>query len=56
MTTDGKVQGGLSLVGRLGDSYVLWDRARKLAILVPVDDVAQLEIAPKTMLPAKAVQ
>lgn len=56
VTTDGKVQGGLNLVGRLGDSYVLWDRARKLAILVPVDDVGRLEIARGSLLPAKAVQ
>ncbi len=53
VTFDGKVQGGLSLVGRLGDSYVLWDPAQKLAILVSVDDVGRLEIARKPVLPTK---
>lgn len=53
VTADGKVQGGLSLAGRLGDSYVLWDPTRNFAILVPVDDVGRLEIARKPVLSTK---
>ncbi len=56
MTADGKVQGGLSLAGRLGDSYVLWDPAKNIAILVPVDDVGRLEIARKPAPRAKVDQ
>ena len=33
VTIDENVQGGLGLVGRLGDSYVLWDPVRKLQFL-----------------------
>ncbi|HHA2536648.1 TPA: hypothetical protein ACOEBE_004340 [Stenotrophomonas maltophilia] len=40
--------GTLGLVGRLGDSYVLWDPVQKAAVLVPVDNVSRLEIAQKT--------
>lgn len=55
-TADGKVQGGLSLVGRLGDSYVLWDSVQKLAVLVPADDVSRMEIARGSLPPVKSVQ
>lgn len=53
---DERAQGSLSLVGRLGDSYVLWDPSRKAAILVPVSDVSRLVIAQKNVLPAKPAQ
>jgi len=56
VTIDEKVQGSLGLVGRLGDSYVLWDPSRKAAILVPVSDVSRLEIVRKAVLPSKPVQ
>ncbi|HFT6995055.1 TPA: hypothetical protein ACGRQA_004428 [Stenotrophomonas maltophilia] len=56
VTIDERVQGSLSLVGRLGDSYVLWDMARKTAVLVPAGDVSRLEIARKPVLPAKSAQ
>ncbi|WP_241900280.1 hypothetical protein, partial [Stenotrophomonas maltophilia] len=56
VTIDEKVQGRLGLVGRLGDSYVLWDPVHKAAVLVPVDNVSRLEIAQKPVLPAKSVQ
>ncbi len=56
VTIDGKVQGGLGLAGRLGDSYVLWDPSRKVAILVPVSDVSRLEIVRKAVLPSNSVQ
>ncbi|MFD0131917.1 hypothetical protein ACFVHT_23650, partial [Bacillus subtilis] len=56
VTVDGKTQGGISLVGRLGDSYVLWDPAQKLALLVPVGDVGRLEIGREAASPAKAIQ
>ncbi|WMJ69188.1 hypothetical protein [Stenotrophomonas sp. 24(2023)] len=45
MSISGETLGGVNLVGRLGDSYVLWDPARKTTILVPVADVRKLEIA-----------
>ncbi|MDH2155865.1 hypothetical protein [Stenotrophomonas sp. GD03657] len=56
VTIDEKVQGSLGLVGRLGDSYVLWDPVQKAAVLVPVDDVSSLEIAQKPVRPAKPVE
>ncbi|MNC36117.1 hypothetical protein D3C75_846260 [compost metagenome] len=56
VTVDGKVQGGLSLIGRLGDSYALWDPARKAAVLVPVGDVGRLEIARKGVMPVPAAK
>jgi len=56
VTVDGKVQGGLGMVGRLGDSYALWDPAQKRAILLPVDDVSRLEIERASASAAKSVQ
>lgn len=56
VTIDERVQGSLGLVGRLGDSYVLWDPSRKAAILVPVSDLSRLEIVRKAVLPSKSVQ
>ncbi|MFL0336553.1 hypothetical protein [Stenotrophomonas maltophilia] len=56
VTIDERVQGGLNLVGRLGDSYVLWDPVQKVAVLVSVDDVSRLEIGRKPVLSAKSVQ
>lgn len=50
VTVDGNVQGGLSLIGRLGDSYALWDPARKAAVLVPVGDVGRLEVVRKGVI------
>lgn len=37
----------LNLVGRLGDTYALWDPARKTIVLVPAGDVRKLEAARK---------
>jgi len=54
VTVDGKVQSGLSLIGRLGDSYALWDPARKAAVLVRVGDVGRMEIVRKGVMPAPA--
>ncbi|WP_258391326.1 hypothetical protein [Stenotrophomonas maltophilia] len=56
VTVDGKVQGDLSLIGRLGDSYALWDPARKATVLVPVGDVGRLEILRKGVIPVPAAQ
>lgn len=56
VTIDEGVQGSLSLVGRLGDSYVLWEPIQKATVLVPVGDVRRLVIAQKNVLPAKSVQ
>ncbi|MBK0026234.1 hypothetical protein IAE57_08655 [Stenotrophomonas sp. S48] len=53
---DGRVQGGFTLVGRLGDSYVLWDPARKSAILLPVDGVSRLESARLPRPPTNSTQ
>ncbi|MBO1750049.1 hypothetical protein [Stenotrophomonas indicatrix] len=54
VTVDGKMEGGLSLIGRLGDSYALWDPARKATVLVPVGDVGRMEIVRKGVMPAPA--
>lgn len=56
VTVDGKAKGGLSLVGRLGDSYVLWDPVRKSAILLPVDGVSRLEVVRVALAPTKSSQ
>lgn len=56
VTVDGTVQGGLSLIGRLGDSYALWDPARKAAVLVPVGDVGRMEIVRKGVMPVPAAK
>ncbi|TPD99234.1 hypothetical protein FJP65_04205 [Stenotrophomonas maltophilia] len=56
VTVDGQVQGGLSLIGRLGDSYALWDPMRKAAVLVPVGDVGRLEIVRKGVTPVPAAK
>lgn len=56
VTVDGKVQDGLSLIGRLGDSYAMWDPARKAAVLVPVGDVGRLEIVRKGVIAVPATQ
>lgn len=44
---DGQLQSGLNLIGRLGDSYALWDQARRAAVLVPVGEVGRMEIIRK---------
>ena len=56
VTADGKVQGGLSLAGRLVASHVQWDPAKKLAVLLPVAGVSRMEIVNGSMVPAKSVQ
>jgi len=38
---------GLNLIGRLGDTYALWDPSRKTTILLPADDLKKLEILKK---------
>ncbi|MFG3450236.1 hypothetical protein ACGFZ3_16835 [Stenotrophomonas sp. NPDC047960] len=35
---------GLSLIGRLGDSYAFWDKARKATLLLPASELRSLEI------------
>lgn len=44
---DDQVLGGLNLIGRLGDSYALWDQAKRTAVLVPVGEVGRMEIVRK---------
>lgn len=55
VTIGERAQDNLSLVGRLGDSYVLWEPVQKATVLVPVGDVRRLVIAQKPVLPAKSV-
>lgn len=38
---------GLNLIGRLGDTYALWDPSRKTTVLLPADDLKKLEIVQK---------
>lgn len=47
LSLEGETQRDLTLIGRLGDSYVLWNLARRSAVLVPVGDVKRLELARK---------
>lgn len=35
---------GVSLIGRLGDSYAFWDKARKATLLLPASELRSLEI------------
>lgn len=35
---------GLSLIGRLGDTYAFWDRARKTTLLLQASDLKSLEL------------
>lgn len=44
---DSETLNGLNLVGRLGDTYALWDQSRKTTILLPAEDVKKLEILKK---------
>jgi hypothetical protein len=44
---DSETLNGLNLVGRLGDTYALWDQSRKTTILLPAEDVKKLEILQK---------
>lgn len=53
LTVEGDVLRGMTLVGRLGDSYALWDSGRKAAVLVPVSAVTRLEIIRKAALRAR---
>jgi hypothetical protein len=53
LTVEGDVLRGMALVGRLGDSYALWDSGRKAAALVPVSAVRRLEIIRKAPLRAR---
>jgi len=38
---------GLNLLGRLGDTYVLWDAERNTTILLPANELRRLEIVRK---------
>jgi len=35
---------GMNLIGRLGDTYVFWDKARKATLLLQVSDLKSLEL------------
>lgn len=45
VTVGPKTLDGLSLIGRLGDTYAFWDMARKATLLLPASDLKSLEIA-----------
>ena len=47
VSLEGKEEGGLTLIGRLGDCYALWDPVRKATSLIPVTSVERLELAGK---------
>jgi hypothetical protein len=38
----------LNLIGRLGDTYVFWDKVRKTTVLLPASDLKTLEIRRRT--------
>jgi hypothetical protein len=52
---DSETLSDLNLVGRLGDTYALWDPARKTAVLIPVGDVKKLETTRKRSAPTSSV-
>ena len=45
LATEHEAYAGASLIGRLGDSYVLWEPARKTTILIAVGDTRSLNLA-----------
>jgi len=55
LRTEAGARRNLVLIGRLGDSYTLWDPVGKTATLFPASDIRALELARKTapVMPAK---
>lgn len=55
LRTQAGTRGDLVLIGRLGDTYALWDHAKKTTALFPASDVTSLEIAREgsSVVPAK---
>ncbi len=47
LRTEAGTRGDLVLIGRLGDTYALWDHAKKATALFPASDVTSLKIARK---------
>ncbi|WP_079221884.1 hypothetical protein [Stenotrophomonas maltophilia] len=47
VSTDDGTRNGLNLIGRLGDTYALWDPEQKAIRLVPAGDVKAIEISRK---------
>ncbi len=47
LRTEAGTRGDLVLLGRLGDTYALWDHAKKTTTLLPASDIPSLEIARK---------
>lgn len=47
LRTEAGTRGDLVLSGRLGDTYGLWDHAKKTTTLLPASDITSLEIARK---------
>ncbi|KAA9001519.1 hypothetical protein FJU31_06055 [Stenotrophomonas cyclobalanopsidis] len=53
VSTEAGVRGGLKLIGRLGDTYALWDPSRQATTLVPAGDIKTIEIMRKANKDAK---
>lgn len=51
LRTEAGARSNLVLIGRLGDTYALWDPVEKTAALFPASDVRTLELARKTQPP-----
>lgn len=47
VTIESDTLSDLNLIGRLGDTYALWDPVRKTTILIPTGDVKKLETTRK---------
>jgi len=47
LRSEAGVRGDLVLIGRLGDTYALWDPAKKTTTIFPASDITSLEIARK---------
>lgn len=45
--TEAETLKGLILIGRLGDTYALWDPSRQATIVLPAGDLNKLEILQK---------
>jgi len=47
LRTEAGLRGDLVLIGRLGDTYALWDPAKKTTTIFPASDITSLEISRK---------
>lgn len=56
VSTEAGDRGGLNLIGRLGDTYALWDPGQKATTLVPAGDVKTIEIKRKAATEARVAK